>query len=141
MKNTPLIFSILIFVGLILSACVPGGGSLSLTDTSWSLVSYGSASDPTPTVPNHETTLTFGADRQVSGNLGCNSFGGSYELKGDQITFGPIMSTLMACLDNGIMEQESAAFNVLRETVTASLEGSTLTLTGPDGSVLILVKK
>jgi len=141
MKHTPLILTILIVIGLSLSACAPGGSRLSLADTSWSLVSYGSGSDQTPAMPNHETTLTFGSDGQVSGNLGCNSFGGSYEIKADQIIFGPLMATLMACLDNGVMEQESAAFNVLRDTVIAGLDSSTLTLTGPDGSVLILTQK
>ena len=135
MKKTPLLLTILIVAALTLSAC---GSNASLKDTTWKLVSYGkSASDQTPAVADINANVTFGADGQVNGNMGCNSFSGSYELKGDKIVFGPIMSTMMACQGPG-MDQEAAAFNVLHDTVTASLNGSTLTLTGPDGGVLVL---
>ena len=140
MKKTTLIWTALIVTGMIVSACAPGISNQSLNDTTWRLVSYGSATDPTPAAPDIETTLTFGADGQVSGNMGCNSFSGTFELKGDKIEFGPITSTMMACEGPG-MEQEAAAFNVLRETVTASFDGSNLTLTGPDGDVLALTQK
>ncbi|MEW5829298.1 MAG: META domain-containing protein [Chloroflexota bacterium] len=140
MKKTTLIWTALIVAGLTLSACAPGITNQSLNDTTWELVSYGSAMDPTPAAPDIETTLTFGADGQVGGNMGCNSFSGAFELNGDKIEFGPITSTMMACEGSG-MDQEAAAFNVLRETVTASFDGSNLTLTGPDGDVLVLAQK
>ncbi len=140
MKKNLILVTVFIIAILTLSACAPGISNQSLNDTTWSLVSYGSATNPTPAAADIETTLTFGADGQVSGNMGCNSFSGDFELKGDKIEFGPLMSTLMACEGPG-MDQETAAFNVLRETVTASFDGSNLTLTGPDGDVLVLAQK
>jgi heat shock protein HslJ len=140
MKKTTLTLTTLIITAVIVSACAPGISNQSLNDTTWSLVSYGSATTPTPASPDIETTLTFDADGKVSGNMGCNSFSGTFELNGDKIEFSPLMSTLMACEDPG-MSQEAAAFNVLRETVTASFDGSNLTLTGPDEDVLILTQK
>jgi heat shock protein HslJ len=140
MKKNLILVTVFMAAIWTLSACAPGISNQSLNDTTWSLVSYGSATDPTQAAPDVETTLTFGADGQVSGNMGCNSFSGTYELKGDKIEFGPLLSTLMACDDPG-MSQEAAAFNVLRETVTATFDGSNLTLTGPDGDVLVLGQK
>ena len=116
---------------LALSACANSRG---LTGTSWKLTSYGSASAQTPAVPGVETTLTFGADGKLGGNLGCNSMGGDYSVSGQNITLGAVFSTEMACPDPQ-MAQEGIAFQVLKsnDTVGFKLDGSTLTITSADG--------
>ena len=43
----------------------------------------------------------------------CNRFSGNYKTQNDQITFGPIMSTKMACLHNSKIESDF--FNTLSE--------------------------
>lgn len=115
---------------LALTACAAPAPSASLSGTSWKLVSYGPASAQTPAAAGVDTKLTFGADGNLSGNLGCNSLGGPYTVKGDQITFGALVSTLMACPDPQ-MTQEAAAFQVLKDTVAFKLSASTLTITAP----------
>ena len=117
---------------MVLSAC--SSAASGLTNTTWKLVSYGPADKPTPAVPSVDTSLVFEDNGKVSGTMGCNQFGGEYKVKGDQITFGPLAATLMACPEP-IMNQESAVLGILSGTVTYKADGSLLTITGADGSV------
>jgi len=133
MKRNPLmLIALLVVPSLLLSACGTGAGSGSITaslaGTSWKLVSYGPVSSPVSAVPGVETSLIFGADGQVSGSLGCNSFGGKYEEKDGSVTFSEVISTMMACTDGSRMAQEQSAFRLLNGTDTYTLKGETLTL-------------
>lgn len=141
MKKQLLSFiTMLVLAGIMLSAC-SGGTSASLTGT-WKLVSYGSPANPTLAAAEVDTSVSFGEDGTISGNVGCNSFGGDYKVDGDKITFGPISSTLMMCADPAIGDQETAVLNTLTGTVTFVIDGDTLTLTSADGSsVIVLARK
>jgi len=57
--------------------------------------------------------IQFGSKGEMNGNGGCNSFGGSYELNGQRLIIGPIMSTKKACMGD-IMKQETAFFRALQ---------------------------
>jgi heat shock protein HslJ len=93
-------------------APAPGVDILSrLIDVQWVLVAYGEAANPTVVEEGVVVTALFGADGSVSGSGGCNQYSGSYELNGDQISFGAIAATMMAC-DKG-MDTESAYFAAL----------------------------
>jgi heat shock protein HslJ len=122
----------LLALGLLLAAC--GGSSSGPTGVTWKLVSYGPPGDEVDAVADVPTSLVFGDDGQVGGNMGCNSFGGEYEVEGSKITFGPLVSTLMAC-DEPIMNQETAVLGIFTDTVDYKMNGTTLTITGADGSV------
>jgi heat shock protein HslJ len=104
----------------------------------WKLTAFGPADAPVPAVEGAEAGLTFNADGTVTGSSGCNGLGGDYTVEGDQITFGEFVSTLMAC-DDPIMEQEEAAHRVMTDTATYTSEGDTLTITNND-NVLILTR-
>jgi heat shock protein HslJ len=117
-----------LLVILAISACsAKNEGSPASLVGSWKLTAYGPADSPTPAVTDAEAGLTFNEDGTVTGNSGCNEFGGNYTVEGDQITFDEITSTLMAC-DAPRMEQESAVHQVLTDTATFKIEGNTLTL-------------
>ena len=120
----------LFVICLALSACASGLNSPSILGT-WKLTAYGPADSPTPAVPDAEASLAFNSDGTVTGNGGCNGLGGDYKVNGDQITFGPIMSTLMAC-DGPRMEQEDAVHQVMTETANFQIGGNTLTITNQD---------
>src|SRR5689334_9616410 len=96
---------IMITIFMFMIAACRGGNANSIVGT-WELVSYGPASSQTPVSIYANTMVDFSSDGEVSGNVGCNSFGGDYKVKGDEITFGSIISTLMACEDR-INKQES----------------------------------
>jgi len=121
---------VLFVICLVISACSPSSTSASVVGT-WKLTAYGPANSPTPAVPDAEASLTFDPDGTLTGNGGCNGLGGDYKVKGDQITFGPIMSTLMAC-DDPRMAQEDAVHQVLTDNVTYKIDGNTLTITNKD---------
>ena len=52
-----------------------------------------------------KTTIQFSEDNQVSGNAGCNSYFGSYELVDGSFTVSAIGSTKKMCPEN-VMSQE-----------------------------------
>lgn len=132
MKRSLLLWSTLfVIAGLTLAACA-GKPSASVVGD-WKLISYGSPANPTSAVPNIEATVTFGSDGKLSGNVGCNSFSGDYKVDGSTITFGPVISTMMACADP-IMQQESAVLSVFANSATFKIDGKTLTITSSDGS-------
>jgi heat shock protein HslJ len=100
-----------------------------LEGTTWTAESIISAqavsSIPTGVRP---PTLRFDGGA-VAVDTGCNTGRGSYTVAGDAITFGPIATTRMACLDNGAQQVEQAVLTVLTGTATFAIDGPVLTLT------------
>jgi len=132
-------FVIGLLVLLVMAACA-GGTSASITGE-WKLVSHGSASNQVPAAPDVDTSIDFGSNGQMDGNVGCNGFGGDFKVDGDTITFGSVMSTMMFC-EGPVGEQELGTIAVLQESATFVLDGDTLTITSADGnSVIVLEKK
>ena len=72
---------------------------------------------------------------RVGGLGGCNRFGGRYELKGEALSFSPLMSTRMACRPD-IMKAEQGFFDMLGEVKEMKLAGDTLELMDGEGKVL-----
>ena len=131
------IYLVLLFV-LLLSACAaPSSGSGALQGT-WKLTQYGSSDVMMPAVEDADASLTFADDGTVSGSGGCNSLGGTYEVKGSEITFGQMTSTLMAC-DDARNAQESFVTQVLTGTAQYEVKDQTLTITNGD-KVLVFSK-
>jgi heat shock protein HslJ len=121
----------------VLTACA-GGGSASIQGE-WKLVSYGPAGEQISAVADVETSIAFDAEGQMSGNVGCNGFGGEYSIQGDKIEFGPVMSTMMFC--ENVAEQESGTLAVFQETATFVLDGDTLTIISADGATSIVLER
>ena len=130
----------LLLISLAVSACSAQNGAESSTSLigAWTLTAYGTADTPTPAVQGTAAGLTFNGDGKVTGSSGCNGLGGDYTVEGDQITFGEFVSTLMAC-DDPIMAQEEAAHKVMNGTATYKIEGDTLTITN-NGLVLVFTR-
>jgi len=119
-------FLLPLLICLAISACASKENGRSLVE-SWRLTAYGPVDSPTPAVPDADATLAFGEDGTLTGSTGCNQLGADYSVEGDQITFGPIVSTLIACPDLP-MAQEDAMHQVLMDTATFNVEGDTLTI-------------
>jgi len=127
----------LIPVMLIFNACSNTSPSLS---GEWTLVSYGDSANPAPALPDVDTSITFGADGQLGGTVGCNTFGGGYKVSGGQVTFDGIFSTLMFC--EGTSVQESAVLAILSDkTLSFSISGNQLALTSTDGSAVVVLAR
>jgi len=125
---------LLLVIGLAISAC--GKQPSASLIGSWKLTAYGPTASPAPAVAGTEAGLTFSEDGTVTGNSGCNGMGGNYKVEDDQITFDQIVSTLMAC-DEPRMDQEEAVHKVLTDTATFKIDGNTLTLTNNDMALVL----
>lgn len=121
---------------LVLTACA--GGNAASIEGQWKLVSYGPASAQIPAAPDVETSIEF-KDGQMSGNVGCNGFGGEYRIKGGQIEFGAVVSTMMYC--EQIAEQEAGTLAALQGTARFVLDGDTLTIASADGAMSIVLAR
>ncbi len=103
----------------------------------WKLISYGNSANPTPAVPDVDTFINFDLNGEIGGNVGCNSFGGNYEVSGDTIVFRSIMSTMMYCEETS--PQEQAVLGLFSDDVKLRIQinSNTLTITSTDGSSVV----
>ena len=123
---------------VILAAC--GNVSQGSIQGKWTLISYGSPADQIAAVPDVDAYIEFDSDGRMNGNVGCNGFGGAYELDGDMIAFSPVESTLMFC-EGPVGDQELATFAVLTESTVFSMDGNTMTITSADGVSSITLRQ
>jgi len=85
----------------------------------------------------HEPALIFDQQSQrVSGSGGCNQVTGGYELNGDQLTFGPMASTRMACPQG--MDTEAAFLQALTKVSKWEVVGRDLELVDASGKSVAL---
>ncbi len=97
---------------------------IELDGTSWILVQIHGQD----TIADSEATLAF-SDGKVHGNATCNGFSGPYERDGETLSFGLLVSTMMACPG---MDQETAYLGALASTATYRIEGDRLVLSSPE---------
>lgn len=71
-----------------------GAGTVDLDGTAWILTQIGDSALPSDLVG----TLIL-ADGKAAGSATCNRYSGSYESDGSDLSFGPLMTTMMACLN------------------------------------------
>lgn len=85
-------------------------------------------------------TISFAGER-ISGNSGCNAFGGSYRFVRGVLTAGPMISTKMACPGMPMVE-EQAILGLLAQplTVTASRDGK-LALSAGGARTMVLSRE
>jgi uncharacterized lipoprotein YbaY len=110
------------------SAPLPGNQSppsVPLLDTTWQLVSYGAVANQQAAVADRAATMRLGADGRLSGNSGCNGFGGAYTVTADTITFSEVLSTLIAC-EEPLNQQEREIFAALQGTNRYTLNSDML---------------
>ena len=67
-------------------------------------------------------------DRTASGRAPCNTFTGDFNGTVDGVDFGPLATTRMACTPDSLMRLETRYIAALEAVDTATLDGSTLTL-------------
>ena len=138
-----LIMSFLLLLAM--AACTPSGSAgdvepdvesgASLEGTSWVLDEFGPENELTAVLPNTPITLNF-ADGGINGAAGCNSYFAEVTFEGDgTLSVGLVGSTLMACLDEEVMQQESDFLAMLAEVTGYTLRGNRLTLHTENGSL------
>jgi heat shock protein HslJ len=113
------------------------GEWVSLENTHWNLVTFGPAGAGVPLVEGSTITLLL-ADGQAGGMGGCNSYGGTYEVENGNISFHEITSTLRACADQRVTEQEQRYFQTLETAESFELEGNLLRITYDNGAGMLV---
>jgi heat shock protein HslJ len=132
-------FSILLILVFLLAACTPSDTS-GFENTHWSLVSFGPAGAEKPVVEGSGITL-LANNGKVGGFGGCNSYGGAYEINRDQLSFHNINSTLMACVDEQVMQQEQRYFEALQSAGTFEVKDNRLTITYDNGKGMLIFEE
>ena len=112
-----------------------GGGILE--NTRWQLESFGAPEEETPPVQGSTITLEFGEENMVGGSAGCNTYGGSYTVDDVGIQFRDIASTLIACDDQQVNEQESRYLQMLQTARQYTIEQDRLILAEEGGAPLM----
>ena len=131
----------LVVVGLALGACGGDDGSdgdtqdpAALEGESWILTQMLTAGGQTEIVDVGVSTSFDGTT--VSGNSGCNSYNASYEASGDQISFGPIAGTKMACPEpDG--STEARFLQLLEGVASYEVSGRAMSMNDADGTPVL----
>ena len=138
------VFLVALALGMVMSifsatGCSSGGADLE--GKRWVLESYGDADNLTKVIDGTEVTAEF-AKGQVNGSAGCNNYFGSYEVSGKNLTFGPVASTEMYCMDpEGVMDQEYAYLQALGKAETYEIKGGKLLITCTGDQALTFTEK
>ena len=147
---------------LLLAACVPAGGNpapttsdrpspeeptpeggeltpaepSALTSTPWALQAFGGPDVPLAALQGKNITIEFNAEGRASGFAGCNTYGGGYTVDGNSLTFGPLISTMMAC-EPALMTLEQAYLAALAKTASFQITDGQLDLMDANGQMVL----
>lgn len=108
-----------------------------LEGTLWQLVTFPDADGETVNALTGATTLELDGSGRFGGNAGCNSYGGSYTLDGTALELGDAVSTLMACLDEALMMQETQFLGNLANVASYAIVDDQLQLLDSNGTALM----
>ena len=118
---------------LVVAACgtePPLAQPIDLTG-SWQLTSGSHGEATLEPIATHPVTIEFTTDR-VGGTAACNSYGGTFDTSTGALAISELAMTEMACDPPASMELERAYVEALLAVNEATIEGTTLTLSGPD---------
>jgi len=117
--------------------------SQDLVSTDWNATAFNNGKQAVIGVLEGTTlTASFGKDGNISGTAGCNTYSGPYKVNGDQITIGPLASTMKMCSDPaGVMDQEAQYLAALQSAAKYQIEGNVLQLRTKDDAMAALFKR
>jgi len=127
MKLFRIIMVVIIVLAGILTVTACQDIASPLQDYTWVLMSYSEVGKTIDALPGVEVTAFFSSkDETLSGNAGCNSYGGRYKLDRLTLSFpGPITTTLMACSE-AINQQESEYLKILQSAQSFEMDHGNL---------------
>jgi heat shock protein HslJ len=110
----------------------------SLENTHWNLVTLSDRPVSAGSLQKEAYIVLDSEKHRVSGSGGCNQLTGTFELKGNQLKFGQMAGTRMACPEG--MDTEQAFLTSLGQVTTWKITGQSLELFDSDGKVLAQFK-
>jgi heat shock protein HslJ len=114
----------------------PAKPTATLENTYWRLTAVGGDSARVAQNIQEPHFILHPADTRVSGSTGCNQFSGSYELSGQSLRFGKVISTLRACLDPELNRQERTFLDAVNAARQWKVTGDSLELSGEAGPLV-----
>jgi heat shock protein HslJ len=93
-----------------------------LAGTSWRLETLTTPSGEAPVMGEAALTLAFDANGEVTGEGGCNQFGGQYLAEDGGLTISDIVQTERACQDQALMDQEQQYLSALMEATNFTIQ-------------------
>ena len=110
-----------------------------LVNTRWEVTQFNDGNGITTLLPDTRATIEFAPDGQVSGNGGCNTYFGAYQVSGSDISISGLAATSQLCTEpEGIMEQEAALLDALQSSFAYRIDGSTLELRNGAGQIAVI---
>jgi len=126
----------------VLAACADPGeeGASDPTTDSWVLEAGTLDGADISIVEEFPITLIFDEPEGTAGGTSaCNQWFGSYTLSGNELTFTDIGQTMMACVDEGVMDSETAFLEAMGLVELFTVEDGQLNLSGVDVDLLFVV--
>jgi len=108
--------------------------SVPLLGTTWTLMELDGHAPVSTTGNNPAQLVLDGSQNRYAGSSGCNRLTGTIELKGDSLNFGAGASTMMACSET-VMKQEQAFTKMLQSVTGYRIRGQTLELLAANKAV------
>ena len=119
-----------------LAACGDGGssGPEALEGVTWILTQF-VAEDGSTEIVQVGVNAEFDGST-ISGTSGCNRYNASYEASGNEISFGPIAGTKMACPEPQ-MSVEARYLQLLESVATFEVEGRAMSMSDGEGTPVL----
>ncbi|QFU21454.1 META domain-containing protein [Shewanella eurypsychrophilus] len=93
-----------------------------------------------PVIDYSPAQLIFAEEGKLSGNNSCNSFFGKYTLTEDALTLSPAGSTMKACVD-ALMDQEQRVMSAMPKVVSGQISKGKLLLKDTEGDTQLVLSK
>ncbi|MCG9730110.1 META domain-containing protein [Shewanella sp. Isolate13] len=93
-----------------------------------------------PVIDYSPAQLTFEAEGKLTGNNSCNNFFGNYVLAGQSLQLQPAGSTMKACVD-ALMAQEQRVMQVIPAVTQAQMANGKLLLKDADNKTILILSK
>jgi heat shock protein HslJ len=116
-------------------ACGGDNETQGLEGPKWVLTAYLADGSIQQALPSPPVEATF-ADGRVNGTGGCNLYSGSYQLDGDKLSIGLLISTQRAC-EPPILDQETAYYRDLQSAGSYQIDTNTLTIRDGSGTTVL----
>ena len=110
--------ALLALVALTGCAITSRDATIDLPGTSWVLVDLDGAAPVGETPP----TIAFDDQGGVTGTAGCNTFNGEVTIDGSDLSFGPLATTQMACVEEGVADQEQAFLAAVQDATSYTVD-------------------
>lgn len=120
---------------LALPACGGDDETQALEGRKWVMTAYLADGSVRKALPTPPVEATF-ADGRVNGTGGCNLYSGTYQLNGEKLSVGLLISTQRAC-EPPILDQETAYYRDLQSAASYQIDAGALTIQDGSGATVL----